>query len=115
MELSNEWSRDDIGLLQRAVPLSHWNKLQPLPHWSSCQVTAWVSSVVGLLASCGVVVSVQLLCNYQPLLEGSFSRKHAQEGHPRAGTPFHSLSERIGAYLSPSNDWGALLAFLGVG
>lgn len=111
VELSSEWSRDDIGLLQRAVPSSHWSKLQPLPRWSSCQVTAWVSSVMGLLASCGVVASVQLLCNYQPLFEGSFSRKHVQERHTRAGTPFHSLSERNGACWSPSNDWGALLAF----
>lgn len=66
---------------------------------------------MGLLASCGVVASVQLLCNYQPLFEGSFSRKHVPKRHTRAGTPFHGLSERNGAYLNSSNDWGALLAF----
>lgn len=66
---------------------------------------------MGLLAFCGVVASMQLLCNYQPLFEGSFSREHVQERHTRIRMPFHSLSERNGAYLSPSNDWGALLAF----
>ena len=62
LELSNEWSRGDIGLPQRAAPSESLEQLWQLPYWSSCQVTTWVSSVTGFLASCGAVASMQLFC-----------------------------------------------------
>lgn len=90
VELSNEWSRDDIGLLQRAVPSSHWSKLQPLPRCLVGAAARWLPGSalwwdcwlpVEWWPACNCFVTISP-CLKEVLAESTYQKDIQEQGHP---------------------------------